>query len=918
MQNAMSIKCLYPSVVLVCLFFLILSCNKQADYGVYSLKINGMECPQGIDETPVFEWKLYSLRKGVYQKCYRIKVYGEDGAKVWDSGKVTDKHPFQVTYQGAPLQSNTFYRWEVVSTDNQGYEAKAESTFSTGLLSASDWTAKWIAFTGDRKPFERPGRDQIIAEILHLPGLPSFIPEKDLDAPIYLRKVFSVGKNLRRAVAYVTAHGIYSLLLNGKEVGEPLAPGITTYPHFLEVQQYDITSVLNLGENVLGAILADGWWSGKLSVHAIGEQFGRDNALLCQLMLEYEDGSCETIGSDASFKWNNNGPLLYADLTEGEHYDANRELKGWMLPGYDDVEWSPVREMDYGYGNLAGRKAPAVKVVREIPAKRILNTPDGQMVVDFGENLAGRVRATLHGKAGQTVILDHQEMLDKDGNLLYSMRGRCRNQRTKYTFSEDGTVVFTPSFSLQGFQYVAVSGLDEVRADDFVAEVLATDLDTAGEFKCSDPALNRLQENIFRSQRSNMISIPTDCPQREKMGWTCDMQVFAPTACYNMDVKAFLSKWLVNMRFDQADSGSIPDVTPILPIFQATSDGNGRAGWGDACILVPWALYQEYGNAQILKDNYEMMEKWLAFVSSETTDFLWDKDRFQYGDWLVPNVPERYRSLGAGRTTYNVGQDEVATAMYYRSTCLFAQISQILGFRDKYDFYQGEAEKIRASFCDRYVHEDGTMDIDMQGLYVLVLGLDLVQGEVRERMAMHLADLVQENGYRLNTGFVSTPLLMDVLADIDTELAMRVLFQTDVPSWLYEVEKGATTLWESWDQIQADGTVREGSFNHFAYGCVGDFLYRRILGIGHDAPGYEEIEVEPLIPANLDWAEGWHETPFGRISLRWERSESGIRVMITVPPGCMAILNVGGQAVKVTSGAHTMVIHPHLDKTATD
>lgn len=898
-------------IILLSAAFFLFSCGGNV-YKVYDLKVNGITAANGLEDSPVFSWKLQSSESGVKQKSFRIEVKDSAGETIWTSGTVEDSRPFGVRYTGPDLPSNSCFRWELISFDNHGHKSKGEGTFSTGLRK-EDWTARWIEMSGERKPFIRPDRAQLIAEILELANprgtnnLP-FNPDESLDPAIYFRKTFNVEKNIRRAMVYATAHGIYSLYINGECVSDPLAPGFTTYPQFLEYQQHDVTAQLKKDENVLGAVLADGWWTGKLSIHAIGNQFGDRNALLCQLMIEYEDGSRYVIGSDSSFKWTNDGPVRYADLTEGEMYDAGRDLNGWTESGYDDSVWQNSIEADYGFNNLKGRMADPVKVIRTIPAKRVLHTPDGDTIIDFGENLAGRVHAHLRGHAGDTVTLDHQEVLDQNGNLFYTMKGRCRNQRTRFVFGETGEAEFTPHFCWQGFQYVKVTGIKEVRAEDFTAEVLSSDLEPAGAFTCSDTLLSRLQENIVRSQVSNMISIPSDCPQREKAGWTGDMQIFAPTATYNRDVKAFLERWLMNMRFDQSPEGSVPDVTPAIPFFNQTS-ANGCAGWGDAAIVVPWVLYQEYGDIKVLEENYDMMEKWHRFVEAETTDYLWNKDRYQYGEWLVPFVPEEYQKLGDGRVSYNVGQDEISTAMYFRSTLLLSKIARALGKVERADELEDLSEKIRQAFCKAYVHDDGTMQIDMQGQYVLALGLGIVtEPELKARMQAHLAKLVRENSNKLNTGFIPTPFLMDVLTEIDLSLAMDVLFQTDSPSWLYEVTKGASTMWEGWTQIASDGTPSSGSYNHFAYGCVGDYIYRRILGIAPVKTAYERIRIEPVFPQQLDWAKGWHETPYGRVSISWERESDGISLNVTLPPGCEANVIAGHDSHHICSGRHKMKI----------
>ncbi len=894
-----------------------LSAFATGNYDVYNLKTNAMSSPTGIDRTPVFQWNLRSDSQNARQQTYHIIVKDSAGDKVWDSGVVSSEKPYGVNYEGPELKSNGFYTWTVTSVDNYGNQASASSSFSTGILDSKDWKAEWIEFTGERKEYEIPKMPSIEdfmkmeksgKGFAGLQEKKAFVPEDVLDPVIYFRKSFNIKKEVRRAVAYATSHGIYNLYFNGELVSEPLSPGITTYPHYLEYQQYDVTSQLVKGENVLGAQVADGWWTGKISVQAIGNQFGEQNGLLCQLMIEYTDGTTDIIKTDKSFKWNNDGAYLYADITEGEHYDARKELTGWNRPGYDDSGWNKVRVVKYGYDNLKGRRGEPVRVVRRVQAKKAFRTPNGELVLDFGENIVGRINATVTGKKGQTVSFNHQELLDKDGNLHYGMSGDFKEQIVKYTFAEDGTANFVPQFSFQGFRYVKVEGLDTVRVDDYFVEVMNTDMDLTGDFSCSDPMLTQLQSNIVRSQAGNMLSIPTDCPHREKAGWTGDMQIYAATATYNMDVDAFLGKWLTGMRYDQAEDGSIPDVTPIMPIFHERSGGNGCAAWGDAAVIVPWRLYEAYGDVRVLADNWDMMERWSQYVTAQAPEYRWDNKRFQYGEWSLPSIPDEYRNMESPWFMYNIGQEEIATAMYYYSTSLLEKAANVLGKTDRAAYYHDLKENIRKAYDQAYVREDGTMRFDMQGQYVLALALDLVSGEKKAKMQEHLAALVHDKyGDRLNTGFVTTPFLMDVLTDIDKNLAMAVLFQTESPSWLYEVKMGATTMWESWVGISPDGSVRGGSFNHFAYGSVGDYIYRRVLGLGKSSAAYQNLVIDPVYPEHLNWAEGWHQTPYGRASVRWQRRGAEIELNILVPPGCEADVVTSDGLRHVGSGKYQIL-----------
>ena len=895
-------RSVFSFVPLFALAMLSFSLNLCAagEYSVYGLKVCGMTEPRGIDRTPVFGWRLRSGVNGAEQTVCRIIVKDEDGALMWDSGEIQGKKPFGIAYAGKPLESNGFYTWKVISEDNFGHKAKsAPQTFSTGLLKHSEWTADWIEITEPRKPLLHEHDDM---GDLFRGRVKDIDPEIELDPAICFRKEFTVGKKVKRATAYATAHGIYNLYFNGTLVSELYAPGITTYPHYLEYQQYDVTRLLSKGENVLGAVVADGWWTGKISNNGLGDQFGDRNGLLCQLIVEYADGTSEVIGTDKDFKWNNDGAFRYSDLYEGEEYDAGKELTGWTKPGYDDSLWKPVQVSEYDNSVLTGRRAEPVRAARTIKAQKVIVTPKGETVIDFGENIVGRMVSHIHGKAGQKVTFIHQESLDKDGNLNYGIFRPEKHQRNRYIFASDGEASYTPQFTFQGFRYVLVDGLDYLpSAEDFQVEVIGTDMEKTGDFSCSDPMLTQLQKNIFRSQAGNMLSIPTDCPHREKAGWTGDMQIYAATATYNMDVEAFLDKWLTGMRFDQREDGGIPDITPILPKFP---NQFYSAGWSDAAVVVPWRLYEAYGDLGVLEDNWNMMTKWTEYLIKSSPDGLRTDGHFQYGDWALPKVPEKYSGSASGHLN-NLGSDLVANAYLVQTLDIMAEAAAVLGKADKAGRYKDYAAKVRKAFSCKYVNDRGELELDMQGLYVVALAMNMVREDLRPEAGRKLLEIMHdEYGDHLNTGFLTTPYLMDVLLGIDKDYAMKILFQKTAPSWLYEVSKGATTVWEDWFEVREDGSRSNSSMNHFAYGCVGDFIYREVLGLDKASPAYEKIVVDPVFPEQLDWAEGWHETPYGRVSVRWERKDGGISLEVTVPPGCEAEVHDGFAVRNLKSGKY--------------
>jgi alpha-L-rhamnosidase len=872
-------------------------------YRIYSPKVNGMTDPSGIEEAPVFSWRLASDQEGCDQTAYSILVKDADGKVVWSSGRISSSRPFGVAYGGSPLRTNGEYAWRVTSYGNGGEEAVSDwNLFSTGLP-AEEWTARWIEITEDRKPVVHDD-NPMAALFASMGGGPAqpYIPEQELDRCQYFRKEFGLGKKVKRAALYATAHGVYNLYVNGTCVSEVLAPGFTTYPHYLEYQRYDVTQQLVKGANVIGAIVADGWWSGKLGVTAIGNQYGDANGLLCQLIVEYEDGTKDTIGTDGSFRWSY-GAYRYADLYEGESYDASLEPDGWKYTGFDDSGWKPVKEVTYDNTVLKGRLAPPVTVYRTVTPKRLYVSENGQTVLDVGENIVGRLQATLTGKKGQTVSFCHQEEVDSKGNVLVTLKGKHKEQITKYTFGADGTATYTPQFTFMGFRYVIIEGLSEgASVDDFKVEVLNTDMEVTGGFRTSDDRFNKLQENILRSQSGNMLSIPTDCPHREKAGWTGDMQIYAPTATYNMDVKAFLEKWLTSMRYDQREDGSILDVIPRMPYINQTC----AAGWSDACVIVPWRLYEEYGDPSVLEVNYPMMSRWMEYVAAQAPEYLWETG-FQYGDWSLPKTPEKYRS-GGGFMGFgmDLGNKNVATAMYAYSASLMAKIASVLGKQEDSRKYADLLENIRKAYIDHYLGEDGRLAFDMQGLYTLTLAMDLTDDARRPLVQQHLLECIREMDGHLNTGFLSTPFLLDVLLGFDQEMARAILFDDEAPSWLYEVKMGATTLWESWMAIPEDHDSARASMNHFAYGCVGDFLYREILGLQKGSPAYETVVVDPCLMGGFDFVEGWHETPYGRVEVRWERNGNTIRMDILTPPSTKAVVHTPTGETTFKSGKHSI------------
>ena len=901
-------------------------------YHIYSLKCNGIRNPKGItDRKPLFSWKLSAdeaarnqktarnQNAAWNQKAYRIVVMDENGIKVWDSGNVESQAVSGIVYEGGNLSSHMRYYWWVISYSDTGDEVRSDNaSFSIGML-ADEWTAKWIEADAIRKSGEECTQMQ---KIFSGEVTSSDHPEAFLNPPIYFRREFKTQGKVKKAMVYATARGIYQLRVNGAIVSDILAPEYTSYPNYLEVQQYDITKHLQEKNQTIGVILADGWYTGKIGLVGIGNQYGDYNAFYMQLLLFYEDGRQETIISDKNFRWNT-GNYTYADLFIGEYFHQNKLSDKWQYSGYDDSHWKPSSERAYGTGNFKGRKAEPVRILRRQTAKDIFYTGAQELVIDAGENIVGYLHLKMKGRKGQKVRFIHSEVLDKDGNFLMNIIGQNKNQTDVYLFEEDGVTEYEPYFTFHGFQYVKVEGLGKDDLLEAEVCVLGTDLERSGEFLCSDERLNRLQENIFRSQQGNMLSIPTDCPQRERAGWTGDMQIFAPTACFNMDMMSFLEKWLENMRYEQLPDGQIGNTIPGIDSDKYVTNSKSKhvcsAAWGDACIIIPYVLYWKYGDSKVLEDNFPMIEKWMHYVEKqaatsflkpvsaysfeelECQKYLWNTE-FHFGDWLYP-------SGGAPFDTADATMEYVAPAYFSYTSGLMAEICEVLGKKEKSRYYKNLQQKIRNAYARTYIDEDGRLPVQCQGLYVLALQMQLYPEDKKAMGIKELVKLIADNDFCLDTGFASVGFLLDTLYENgEHAAAYKLLFQTKCPSWLYQVLMGANTIWERWNAVLPDQTRTNASYNHFAFGCVGDFIYRRIGGLYAEEPGYKKVRIEPDVDCGLTWARTSYDSVYGRIAIQWERKGEQIILETELPVNVSGIIKVKGVTKQHPGGKLKMII----------
>ena len=839
------------------------------------LRVEYKENPLGLG-TPIprLTWQISGEGRGVAQDAYQIRVARSASdlvaarSLVWDSGFVTSHDSVLLPYSGPALQSRQRYLWHVRVRDHEGHEsAWSEAAFwEMGLLDRSDWTAKWIE--------------------------PE--PEGDSSGPLpspYFRRVFRVGSGVRSARLYVTSHGVYEVHINGRRVGQDvLTPGWTSYRTRLQYQTYEVTDLLHSGENAIGAIVGSGWYRGQIGFESHRNHYGSRVGLLAQLEVTYSDGRHEVVTSDARWKWSE-GPILASEIYSGETYDARRETSGWDRAEFDDGDWLNVRVAEHSLANLVATDGPAVRRIEQIRPVAILNSPSGTAIVDMGQNMVGWVRLIAEGPAGTTVTLRHAEVLDAKGEL-YTENLRAADQTVRYTLKGGDREEFEPHFTFQGFRYVAVDGYPgPLSLDSITGVVVHSDMAPAATLVTSEPLINQLQHNIVWGQKGNFVDVPTDCPQRdERLGWTGDAQAFSTTAAFNMDVANFFTKWLKDVAADQYENGSVPHVVPDV-LTRAESAAAASAGWADAAVIIPWNLYLAYGDRRLLEQQFDSMRKWVDYMDRRAgDDHVWSED-FTFGDWLAFATT---RSDYPGATT---GKDLIATAFFAHSTDLLARTARILGRAADADRYERLFTDIKTAFLKEFVTPEGRVGENTQTAYVLALEFELLPESLRVRAAGRLAADVRQRKH-LTTGFLGTPHLLRALSGNGyLDEAYMLLQREEYPSWLYPVTQGATTIWERWDGIKPDGSFQNAgmnSFNHYAYGAVGDWMYRVMGGIEIDpaAPGYKHIIFQPHPGGRLTDVAVAHESPYGRIALHWRLAGDQLHVAIDVPANTTATVRL--------------------------
>lgn len=822
---------------------------------------------------PRFFWHCEG---GVTQTAYQI-IALRDGETVWDSGKVASPRMTHIAYEGAPLKSRDRLTWRVTLWDENDHPGEAaESWFELGLLEASDWKGKWI--TGDYKPKKN----------VRYP-VDCFKKEFDLDSPV------------KKARLYAAARGIYDVSINGRRLEDfILAPGMTDYRKRIQYQVYDITALLG-EKNTVELRLADGWYRGSSAAYGVTNVYGAQTSILAQLEMVLEDGSKRTLCTSERWSWSNDGPIRFADLKDGEVYDAARKPsyggrakvvpgpKGAVLCASDSV---PVRE-------------------KERLAAKLLTAMDGTQVLDFGQNIAGYLEFTVRGKPGQIIHLTCGEILGRDGRvdlsgiqetkpkkgwsqlgLIAKLLGRPMKGETEPTPKQEiaftcsgGEDHYKTSFAVFGFRYAEINSDLEIDPADFTAIAVYSDMEQTGTFTCSNELVNKLVDNTRWSMKGNFLDIPTDCPTRERLGWTGDAQIFFDTGAYLMDTAAFFRKWLRDMEDAQYANGLLPAVLPYQGVEMMYKSTGSSVGWADAVYLIPWRHYNRFGDVELLRRCWPMMKRYGDYLMKNLEKDGHYEKGVHLGEWLEP---EEFRDIAYGAQAKH---PEECTAYLYLT---MQTLSEIAGLLDKPDYqakYAAIAERARQIYPSY-----AELDTDRQAKLVRPLVLDLLDGESRKAAQRRLVQAVEKYRYRVGTGFLSTPFLLPVLTEAgNIETAYRMLENTEKPGWLAEVLDGATTVWESWE-----GNLSQ---NHYSPGAVCQWLFDTCAGIRVD--GENHFMIAPVPGGTLTRAEGRYDSLYGRVTSRWEKDGDKVRIEIVIPANCEASIRLpDGRVESVKAGRH--------------
>ena len=809
---------------------------------LYDLRTEYRVNPIGLTtKAPRFSWKLESDEKNTLQKSYHILVKDNENT-VWDSGIKEEETSVLISYEGEKLVSETLYTVLVSVTDNHGNTSEITGSFETGVLYNINFSAQMIS-----------------AEFL----------AEETACPVF-SKSFSLNKKVAKARLYATAHGVYEASLNGQTVGDyRMAPGWTSYHNRLQYQIYDVTELLDT-ENKIEITVGNGWYKGILGFTCEPNHYGTQTGAFAELHVEYEDGSKEVIATDETWSVKT-GEIRYSEIYMGETIDTDAP----------EITEGNVVVKEFDKAVLTAQENEPVRITEKIPGKELIVTPKGERLVDFGQIVTGVVELHVKGEKGQKIVIRHAEVLDKDGNFYPETLRQAKSIDTFICNGEEQ--IFRPHFTFHGFRYICVEGMEEFTANQFIACVTHSDMEKTSDFTCSNQKVNQLQSNITWSQRDNFLDIPTDCPQRdERLGWTGDAQVFSWTAAFNRNTALFYTKWMRDVAAESSLEKGVPHVVPdILGQYSASA-------WSDVAVIVPWVVYQIYGDKGILEENWKCMHEWVDYIKNNCGENgLWQSG-FQYGDWLALDKEESADRTGA------TDKYMIANTYYLYVTDLVKQTAQILGKTEEAVKYEELYTTTLEAFREEYYTSTGRIVSETQTGAILSLYFDLARDKDRKRILNTLLTNIANHKNHLATGFVGTPYICHTLSENgEHEMAATLFMKEDYPSWLYAVNMGATTIWERWNSIKPDGTFDESgmnSLNHYAYGSVGDWMYRKVAGLSQLEPGYKKFQVKPMFVKGIEEWGTEFESVNGKIVANTSCKNGKIHVHVEVPANTTAVI----------------------------
>ena len=888
-------------------------CSKKKvfDMTITHLRCEYLENPLGIDVVrPRLSWVLETGERGQVQTAYRLVVASSmanldnDVGDLWDSGKVESDQSVNVVYDGKELKSRDRCYWKICAWDRDGIQTEFSepAKWTMGLLTGDDWKSSWIA--------------------MELREDPSKVGElADGPPPPWFRKQFTVEKAVKNATAYVTARGLFELSLNGRRIGRDVfAPEWTDYKKRIHYRTYDVAELLKQGQNAVGAIVGDGWYSGYVGWRKYRGHYGFQNSLLVQLEVEYTDGTTDIITTDKTWKCSD-GPIRSSDFMMGEDYDARLEMPGWNKTGFDDNSWQPVVIVEKPEAPLVAQMSEPVQMTENIEPVSISEPKPGVYVFDLGQNIAGWAYIKVKGISGQKVTLRFAERLNPDGTI-YTENLRAARCTDTYILKGGGIEEeYMPRFTFHGFQYVEVTGFSgEFSTKSVIGCVVHSDTPAAGTFECSNDMVNKLWRNARWGQRGNFISVPTDCPQRdERLGWMGDAQVFIRTATFNMDTAAFYTKWMADVEDAQSPEGAYADYSPRI-YGKGAEKFEGAPAWGDAGIIVPWTMYRVYGDTRIIERHYESMTKWMDFLLEANPNLIRrNKVNNNYGDWL---------SIKA-----DTPKDLLATAYWAYDASLLAEMARVVGRTEDSKKYEKLADDIRRTFRREFVHPDGRVypvegpwkdstSMDASGTdrvedrgetqtgYLLALHMNMLPNELRLKAAEYLVDNIHDLDWHLSTGFVGCGYVTPVLTEMGyDDVAYRLLLNDTFPSWGYSIKQGATTIWERWDgwtEEKGFQDPRMNSFNHYSFGSIVEWMYRYMAGIQlhPDVPGYKRFIVRPYPGGGMDHVNAVYQSIHGTIISEWRWIGKKFTLTVSVPVNTTAEVFVpADEGTEVEEGA---------------